>query len=288
MDGPAQRLRALLAQPGVIQAPGVYDAVTARLAARAGLSAIHLSGAVTSAVALGLPDLGYLHGTDIAQTARTITAVTSLPLIADADTGYGNPLHARRTVDQYAAAGVAALHLEDQLSPKRCGHMAGKQVIDRVEATQKIRAAVEADSDMVVIARTDAMSVLGLDEAIARVTEFAAAGADLVFVEGASDEQSLAAIHDCLPEVGLVVNISEADARLGPLPLEVLASYGVRIALYPVAPLLAAARAAALTYDAIRAEGSASAIARMPWDELTDLLTLPELLEQEKRYGASE
>jgi methylisocitrate lyase len=269
----------------VLQAPGVFDAVTAKLAAGAGFSALHLSGAVTSAVALGLPDLGYLHGTDVADLARRVAAATDVPLIADADTGYGNALHARRTVEQYARIGVAGLHLEDQVSPKRCGHMAGKQVVDRAEAVQKVRAAVEAGTGLVVIARTDAMSVLGLDEAIARVSDYAEAGADLVFVEGAADEESLAAVHAAVPELGLVVNVSEADPRLRPLPLDVLASYGVRIALYPVAPLLAAAAAARATYAAIASEGSALSVERLGWDELTGLVGQPELLELEARYG---
>jgi methylisocitrate lyase len=281
----AARLRAALAEPGVVQAPGVFDAVTAKLATQAGFSALHLSGAVTSAVALGLPDLGYLHGTDVADLARRVAAATDVPLIADADTGYGNALHARRTVEQYARIGVAGLHLEDQVSPKRCGHMAGKQVVERAEAVQKVRAAVEAGTGLVIIARTDAMSVLGLDEAIARVSEYAEAGADLVFVEGAADEETLSAVHDAVPELGLVVNVSEADPRLRPLPLEVLASYGVRVALYPVAPLLAAAAAARAAYAAIAADGSALSVERLAWDELTGLVGQPELLELEARYG---
>jgi methylisocitrate lyase len=281
----AATLRTALAEPGVVQAPGVFDAVTAKLATQAGFSALHLSGAVTSAVALGLPDLGYLHGTDVADLARRVAAATDVPLIADADTGYGNALHARRTVEQYARIGVAGLHLEDQVSPKRCGHMAGKQVVERAEAVQKVRAAVEAGTGLVIIARTDAMSVLGLDEAIARVSEYAAAGADLVFVEGAADEETLEKVHAAVPELGLVVNVSEADPRLRPLPLDVLASYGVRIALYPVAPLLAAAAAARATYAAIATEGSALSVERLAWDELTGLVGQPELLELEARYG---
>jgi len=281
----AARLRATLAEPGVVQAPGVFDAVTARLATRVGFSALHLSGAVTSAVALGLPDLGYLHGTDVAELARRIALSTDVPVIADADTGYGNALHARRTVEQYARVGLAGLHIEDQVSPKRCGHMAGKQVIESDEAVQKVRAAVEADTGLVIIARTDALSVLGLPEAIARVTAYAEAGADLVFVEGAADEETLSLVHAAIPEVGLVVNISEADPRLRPLPLDVLATYGVRIALYPVAPLLAAAAATQRAYAAIADEGSASSVERITWDELTDLLDLPELLDLEQRYS---
>ncbi len=284
-ESPAAALRAALAAPGVVAAPGVLDAVTALQATVAGFSALHLSGAIASATALGLPDLGFLHGTDVADLARRVTAVTDVPLIADADTGYGNPLHARRTVEQYARAGVAGLHLEDQVSPKRCGHMAGKAVVDRDEAVQKVRAAVEADADLVVIARTDALSVLGMDEAIARVTAYAEAGADLVFVEGAADEESLGRVHEALPEVGLVVNVSEADPRLRPLPFDLLAALGVKVALYPVAPALAAWQATARAYAALASSGSAASVDRLGWDELTTLLGQPDLLAAEVRYG---
>jgi 2-methylisocitrate lyase-like PEP mutase family enzyme len=284
---PAQRLRALLAEPGVVQAPGCYDAVSARLVAQAGFRAAHLSGAIASAVGLGLPDLGYLHGSDVAAVARRVTSVAGpgLPLIADADTGYGNALHVRRTVEQYREAGVAGLHLEDQDFPKRCGHMAGKSVIEGGEAVAKVRAAVEADTGLVIIARTDAMSVIGLDAAIERAKAFADAGADLVFIEGVTDPERLSIVHDALPDAGLVVNVSEADPKLRPLAPDVLAEYGVKLAIYPVAPLLAAAHALRATYAAIRDEGNATAVPRLTWDELTDLLGLPELLELEERYS---
>jgi 2-methylisocitrate lyase-like PEP mutase family enzyme len=282
---PAQRLRALLAEPGVVQAPGCYDAVSARLVAQAGFRAAHLSGAIASAVGLGLPDLGYLHGSDVAAVARRVTSVSDLPLIADADTGYGNALHVRRTVEQYREAGVAGLHLEDQDFPKRCGHMAGKSVIDGAEAVAKVRAAVEADTGLVIIARTDAMSVIGLDAAIERAKAFADAGADLVFIEGVTDPERLSIVHDAMPDAGLVVNVSEADPTLRPLAPEVLAGFGVKLAIYPVAPLLAAAHALRATYAAIRDEGNATSVPRLTWDELTDLLGLPELLELEERYS---
>lgn len=285
MTAAVTRLRTSLTSGDVVQAPGVFDAVSARLASEAGFACLHLSGAVTSAVALGLPDLGYLHGTDVADLARRITGVTDVPLIADADTGYGNALHARRTVEQYARSGIAGLHIEDQVSPKRCGHMAGKAVITREDAVEKIRAASEADADLVIIARTDALSVLGIDEAISRVLDYAEAGADLIFVEGATDREALDQIHQAVPQIGKVINVSEADAALRPLPLDVLASYGVRLALYPVAPLLAAAQAVRNCYAAIRQDGNAGSVARMSWDELTDLLELPALLELEKRYA---
>lgn len=285
MTAASDRLRAVLAESGCIQAPGCYDAVSALLLQRAGFRVAHLSGAIASAVALGLPDLGYLHGSDVAAAIGRITAAIDVPLIADADTGYGNPLHARRTVEQYARAGAAGLHLEDQVNPKRCGHMAGKAVIDEREAVQKIRAAVDADTGLVIVARTDAMSVLGLDAAIDRVGRFAEAGADLVFVEGVTDAERLATVHAAVPGVGLMVNVSEADPHLRPLSPAQLAEFGVRIAIYPVAPLLAAASALVATYSAIASEGDATSVSKLAWDDLTGLLGQSQLLELEERYA---
>ena len=281
----SDRLRTVLAEPGCVQAPGCYDAVSALLLARAGFSVAHFSGAIASAVTLGLPDLGYIHGSQIAEAAQRITSVIDLPLIADADTGYGNALHARRTVEHYAHIGIAGLHLEDQINPKRCGHMAGKEVIDQAEAVQKVRAVVEADTGLVIIARTDAMSVLGLDAAIERAGEFAAAGADLVFIEGVTDEERLAVVHAALPDAELMVNVSEADPHLKPLTPAQLAEFGVKVALYPVAPLLAAAHALTHLYQAIASEGSAQSVDKLRWDELTTLLGQPDLLSLEERYS---
>jgi 2-methylisocitrate lyase-like PEP mutase family enzyme len=281
----ATRLRAILDEPGCLQAPGVFDAVSALLLEQAGFRVGHLSGAIASAVSLGLPDLGYLHGSDVAALAARVTAVTELPIIADADTGYGNALHARRTVQQYARVGLAGLHLEDQVSPKRCGHMAGKDVIDEAEAVGKVRAAVEAGTDLVIIARTDAMSVLGLDAAIERAGAFAEAGADLVFIEGVTDPERLAKAHAALPDARFMVNISEADPHLEPLQPAELEQYGVKIAIYPVAPLLAAAKATAGAYEAIARDGHAKATDRLEWGALTSLLGQDELLEHEQRYS---
>jgi methylisocitrate lyase len=236
-------------------------------------------------VTLGLPDLGYLHGSDVAALAERITRVSQVPLIADADTGYGNALHVRRTVEQYARAGVAGLHIEDQVNPKRCGHMAGKAVVDEDEAVQKVRAAVDAGTGLVVIARTDAMSVLGLDAAIDRAGRFHEAGADIVFVEGVTDAERLAAVHEALPQALLMVNVSEADPHLKPLTPDELAAFGVKIAIYPVAPLLAAAHALAGTYATIAEAGSAQTVDKLGWDELTDLLGQPDLLALEERYA---
>ena len=184
-----------------------------------------------------------------------------MPLIADADTGYGNPLHAVWTAQRYAAAGVAGLHLEDQVSPKRCGHLAGKELLDIAVATAKIRAVAEAGTGLVLIARTDAYSVAGLDEAIERAGRFADAGADAVFLEGVDTAEELAAVRTALPGVPLVVNRSEAAGARAFPPDDALGALGVRVVLHPVAPMLAALRAAAAAYAAIGRHGHADAVA---------------------------
>jgi 2-methylisocitrate lyase-like PEP mutase family enzyme len=265
-----------------VEAPGVHDAVTALQATRAGFEALHLSGAIASATALGLPDLGYVHAEHLVRLATTITSVTDVPLVCDADTGYGGVLQVRRTVQAYAAAGVAALHLEDQVSPKRCGHLAGKQVLPRDEAVAKVAAAVAAAAEtgtgLVVIARTDALGVEGPEAAITRAKAYSEVGADLVFVEGAADEAVLVQLHAALPDIRLVVNQSEADPTMRPVERPTLAACGVALVLHPVGAFLAAARASATVYEALAKESHAMAVSKLSWAELTRLLGQEELL----------
>ncbi len=182
--GSSQALRRRLAEPGMIIAPGAYDAIGARLIEQAGFVACYMTGAGTAA-ARGFPDFGLLTMGEMAENAGIMARSISIPLIADADTGYGNELNVTRTVREYEARGVAAIHLEDQVAPKRCGHLDGKEVVPLDEFVSKIRAAVEARSstDFLIIARTDARAVYGLDEAIARANAALAAGADMAFVE---------------------------------------------------------------------------------------------------------
>src|SRR5438128_6803045 len=180
------RLRELLAGPGLIVAPGAYDALSARLIAQAGFSVVYMTGFGTAASVLGQPDVGLLTMSEMVRRAAALAAVVgNLPLIADADTGYGNPINVRRTIREYERAGVAAVHIEDQVWPKKCGHMEGKQVIPQAELVQKIHAAVDArqDSDFVIIARTDANAVYGLEDAIQRGRAYREAGADDIFFE---------------------------------------------------------------------------------------------------------
>ncbi len=177
-------LRAQLRE-GFVLAPGVYNGLFARLVEEAGFSAMYMTGFGTAA-RYGYPDTGLVTQTEMATNVRVVCAATSLPVIADADTGYGNVINVRRTVRAWEAAGAAALHLEDQVFPKKCGFMAGKQVIPLDEAVMKVRAALDArtDPDLVIIARTDALAVNGWDDVVARVHAFREAGADLVFVDG--------------------------------------------------------------------------------------------------------
>src|SRR6266852_7145774 len=191
------RLRELLAGPGLIVAPGAYGALSARLIAQAGFSVVYMTGFGTAASILGQPDVGLLTMSEMVSRAAALAAVVGdLPLIADADTGYGNPINVRRTIREYERAGVAAVHIEDQAWPKKCGHMEGKQIIPVDEMVQKIRAAIDArqDSDFVIIARTDANAVYGLEDAIQRGRAYREAGADVIFIEAPRSVEELSTI----------------------------------------------------------------------------------------------
>src|SRR5881296_3732357 len=182
-------LRRLVEQKAGVVIPGAYDGVSAKLVERAGFPAVYMTGYGTSASRLGLPDLGFAGLAEMADHARNMAAAVEIPLIADADTGYGNALSVRRTVAAYEAAGVAALHIEDQVAPKRCGHLSGHQVLPRREFAGKIRAAADArrDPDLLIIARTDAISAVGIDEALRRGEAATKAGADVLFIEAPRD-----------------------------------------------------------------------------------------------------
>ncbi|HEX2174231.1 MAG TPA: isocitrate lyase/PEP mutase family protein, partial [Dehalococcoidia bacterium] len=192
------KLRQLLNEPGIVVAPGAYEGISARLIEAHGFRALYLTGAGTAATVLGQPDLGLTTLTEMAAHAAHVASAVSLPVIADADTGYGNALNVVRTVRDYERAGVAALHLEDQVFPKKCGHIAGKAVIPAKEFAQKIRAASEyrTDPDFVIIARTDARAVNGLDDAIERGNLYHEAGADVIFVEAPLSREEIERIAE--------------------------------------------------------------------------------------------
>jgi 2-methylisocitrate lyase-like PEP mutase family enzyme len=243
---PAQ-LRALLAEPGMVRAPGVYDGIGAHLVRRAGFRVAYLTGAGAVASGQGLPDIGLATATEMADRAALVVEASGLPVVADADTGYGNPMHVARTVRAYERAGVAAIQLEDQVFPKRCGHLADKAVVSADDFVRKLAAALDTwEHDTVIIARTDARGPAGLDEAIARARRYAAEGADMIFVEA---PQSLEEIERVAAEVAapLVFNVVPSG-RTPVVPDADLAKLGFRMAIYPGALLQPAtlAMAAAL------------------------------------------
>ncbi|GAA0903930.1 MULTISPECIES: isocitrate lyase/PEP mutase family protein [Streptomyces violaceusniger group] len=240
-------LRRLLSEPGMVRAPGVYDGIGAHLVRRAGFPVAYLTGAGAVAAGYGLPDIGLATATEMADRAEVVVEASRLPVIADADTGYGNPMHVVRTVRAYERAGVAAIQLEDQDFPKRCGHFTDKSVISADDFVRKLAAALEArENDTVVIARTDARGPEGLDEAITRAHRYAAEGADMIFVEA---PQSVEEIERIAAEVQapLVFNVVPAG-RTPAVPDADLEKLGFRMAIYPGALLqpVTAAMAAAL------------------------------------------
>lgn len=256
----AQKLRTQLRDDGFVAAPGVYDGITARMAVQAGFTAVYMTGAGVSA-ARGFPDYGLLTLGEMADAAGSIAMAAAVPVIADADTGYGNELNATRTVREYEMRGVAALHIEDQVAPKRCGHLDGKEVIGRAEFVSKIAAAVAArrSADFMVIARTDARAVVDLDEAVARVNLALAAGADMAFIEAPQTLEEMAAIPrrvngPCLLNIvpgGRTPDITLSQAR----------EMGFKIAILPGLLIAAVIEACDATLVGLRATGSAPPLA---------------------------
>jgi len=282
------RLRELLAGPAPLVAPGAYDALSARLVEQAGFDVVYMTGFGTTAGLLGRPDVGLLSATEMADNARRIVAAVDVPVIADGDTGYGNAINVVRTVQTYEQAGVAAIQLEDQVTPKRCGHMAGKEIVPLPEMLGKIRAAVDArhDPDFLVIARTDAVAVSGLDEAVERAKAFADAGADLLFVEAPTSESDIEEVASRLAGVGpLVFNWAEGG-RTPPLSPARIGELGFSLVLYPIGTLLAATAGIRGLLETLRKEGTpVSALPGLPaFDEFTDLVGLPEVRELEQKY----
>jgi 2,3-dimethylmalate lyase len=279
-------LRELVGQRNGLVVPGAFDGVSARLVERAGFPAVYMTGFGASASRLGLPDLGYAGLAEMADHARNLAAAVEIPLIADADTGYGNALGVRRTVQAYEAAGVAALHIEDQVAPKRCGHLSGHQIVSTGEFTGKIRAAVEArrDPDLMIIARTDAISAVGLDEALRRGEAAVGAGADVLFVEAPRDEAQVERVARAF-DVPLLYNYA-AGGRSPLLPFAQLRALGYAIIILPVDTLLVATKAMAAYLAALRTRDDARALGEqaMSFTEFNTLIGVADHLDLAERY----
>jgi len=284
--GAAARLRTLLARDEPLLVPGAYDALSARLVEHAGFEAAYMTGFGTTASLLGMPDVGLLSLAEMVDNAERMARAVDVPVISDADTGYGNAINVARTVQQFERAGVAAIHLEDQVSPKRCGHMTGKQVVPVTEMVEKVRAAVEArrDPDFVLIARTDARAVDGLDAALERAAAYRDAGADVLFVEAPESDAEIAEVAAAFPDTPLLFNWVERG-RTPMLPLERVAELGFALVLFPVATLFSATAGMQRYLAELRRSGTPLGALddAVGFEDFTDLVGLPEIRAFEDR-----
>jgi 2,3-dimethylmalate lyase len=266
--------------------PGVFDALSAKIAARAGFEVIFITGYSLSATLLGEPDFGLLTQTEVVNAAQRICSVVDTPVIVDADTGYGNAINVIRTVQDLIRAGAAGMFLEDQVWPKRCGHMKGKQVISVDEQLKKLRAAIEArsDHDFYIVARTDSRQALGLTESITRGIAFKQAGADAVFVEAPESKEEMKEIARQVPGP-LVANMLERGVTplMGPQELHEL---GFDLIVWPLAPLYSVAKSLTEVYSTLRDDGSTTKILDrlMPFDEFNEIVGLKEKYSLDEKY----
>jgi 2-methylisocitrate lyase-like PEP mutase family enzyme len=287
-----QRFRQLLAGSETIVAPGVYDCISARLVAEAGFQAALITGAGIAASVLGLPDVGLMTMSEVLAQTRNICRSVDLPLMADCDTGYGNAINVMRTVREFQSAGVAGLFIEDQVSPKRCGHFEGKELVSTAEMCQKLRAAVEArsDPDLVLMARTDARAVEGLSAAIERARRYVEAGADMLFVEAPETRDELAEVGRALGplRVPLLTNLVEGG-KTPLLPVAELGRLGFKMVSYSGSPQRTAIKAIQGFLASLKETGGVT-----DWypermvglGERSRLLGLPEFYELEQRFAA--
>ncbi|MCV7287743.1 isocitrate lyase/PEP mutase family protein [Mycolicibacterium wolinskyi] len=276
---------AAAATRGPLIAPGAFDGLSARLVELARFEAVYMTGFGAAASLLGGPDVGLLTATEMAGQAERLATATRLPLIADADTGYGNALNVSRTVAGYERAGVAAIQLEDQVSPKRCGHMSGKAVVSVAEMVAKLRAAADTRDDLLIIARTDAAAVEGIPAAIDRARRYRDAGADVLFVEAPETERDVEMIAAALAtECPLLFNWVEGG-RSPQLPMSRIAEFGFAVVLYPIGALLAATAGIRTFLAELSCAGTPPLSALPAFDEFTTLVGLPEVRDREACYA---
>jgi 2-methylisocitrate lyase-like PEP mutase family enzyme len=286
----SSRFRELIKSPPLI-CMGAFDAVTAKLAEQAGAKCIFVSGFTASAVLAGAPDFGVLSQTEMFEHIRRISRVTSIPIFADADTGYGGPLEARRTMQLWEEAGASVLHLEDQVQPKKCGHFAGKELISAEEMQQKLRAMLEVrkDPDFFIVARTDAIAVTGIDDAIARLKMYAEIGADGLYADAPESIEQMVRIGKELKPLGKPILFNMVPSGKSPrLSLQESHELGFDFVLSPVEPLLAMHKAVKTMMETFLANPTPDAIADSltTFDDLNNFLGLPDMLGLMNRYGA--
>ena len=281
------RVQRVLDQSGSIVFPGIYDTLSAKMAEHVGFQLAFVSGYAVSATMIGEPDLGLLTQTEVIDRARRICRSVDIPIIVDADTGYGNPLNVVRTVSELIDVGASGCFLEDQAWPKKCGHMRGKKVIDREEYLQKIRAAVDTkrDRDFFIVARTDAIAAIGLDEAMARAEAAKAAGADATFIEAPHTLEELAEIGRRAPKPTVANMIEQGKTPV--LPGIALAELGFQLVLYPLTGLYASAKALQNVYGKLLAEGTTAGAENelIAFERFNELIGVDEKFALAERFG---
>jgi methylisocitrate lyase len=283
-------LKKYIADPEILVIPGVHDPLCAKIAQKVGFKAVFLSGYASSAALLGAPDVGLLTLTEMVDCARRIVEAVDVPVFADGDTGHGNVTNVGRTMRQFERAGVAGIFFEDQVSPKRCGHMAGKQVVPPAEMVARIRAAVDArvDPDLIIMARTDALAINGIEDAMGRMRRYVEAGADMAFIEAPQTVEQMrrVAAEIAAPSMANMV----PGGRTPILPAKELEQIGFACVAYPTALTYVVARAASDLLEHLQRTGTTEGIEdrMMKFDEFNALVGLPELRAREERLSAAD
>jgi len=282
------QLRKLIKGNRIIVAPGAFDALSARLIEQAGFPAVYVTGAGVASSRLGVPDIGLTTMNEVLETAKNIVSVTNIPVICDADTGYGNALNLMRTTQDFERIGVAAIQVEDQITPKRCGHTEGKQLVSMEEMVKKIEAFryAKQTEDFVLIARTDAIAVNGFEDAIERARAYAQAGADVLFVEAPRTIEETKRIPELLSDVPLLVNMVEGGGKTPLLPVRELEAMGFRIAIYPASAWMAAIKAIQGVLRELKEHGSTDGFSEhmVSFQEMFEVVGLAQYRALEAKY----
>ena len=282
-------LRKRLAEPGIILSPGVYDCLSAKIAERSGFEVIFTSGFGISGSVLGYPDYGLLTATEMLNAAGNISKTVDMPLIADIDTGYGNPLNVIRTIKDVINLGIAGVILEDQAWPKRCGHLDGKHIISMEEHVEKIRAArfASGDSGLVIVARTDARAELGLEEAIRRGKAYYEAGADVIFIEAPQTEEELKEIPSALPDIPILANMIEGG-KTPCLSVQDLEKLGFKMGVFALSGLFAATKGIEDCFRFLKENGTTSGFEnRSSFSDYKEIVNIKKYQEQEEKFKGS-
>ncbi|MEN8188208.1 MAG: isocitrate lyase/PEP mutase family protein [Thermodesulfobacteriota bacterium] len=284
MNTPADKLRTVLQRPGIITMPGCYDAITAKLIEQAGFEVGFMSGFCVSSSRLGKPDTGLISYGEMVDQARNICSTVNIPMFGDGDTGFGNAINVKRTVEGYAQAGMACIMVEDQVMPKRCGHTKGKDVVSREEAFSRIQAAVDArneGTDILIMARTDSRAIYGLDDAIERANEFVRIGADITFVEEVKSVDEMKAYCDSVPGPKMVNMIEHGNTPI--MAPEMLEEIGYKIAVFPLTLLNASILAMRTSLAMIRKGQESDNI--MDFEGLKSAVGFDEYYDEFDRYN---